>query len=138
AATKLRREIAMDLPKALSQRRQPYFRHHCLGGMTPKLIYSHHHAACLDDGVSCLAFFELKLVWRFVGYRGSDDLSADIDANMGRSDTLFHIGDLTFELIACAHRFMRCTHFPGVKPCFIKITWPSDDIINSATAVLKP
>src|SRR5215469_342023 len=27
---------------------------------------------------------------------------------------------------------MRCTHFPGVKPCFIKITWPSDDIINSA------
>jgi hypothetical protein len=71
--------------------------------MTTELIHPDHHAACLDNGVSCLPFFEHELVRRFIGYRGSDDLSADIDANMGRSSSaLLDLGDLAFELVSRA------------------------------------
>jgi hypothetical protein len=46
------------------------------------LVYAHHHAGCLDDGVSRFALFELEFVSRLIGDRGSDNLSADVDSNM--------------------------------------------------------
>src|SRR5215467_1143136 len=85
AAMKARREVAMGRTSQLW-----------------KLIYPNHHATCLDDGVSRLSFFEPEVVRRLVGYRGGDDLSANIDANVGSGHALFHLDDFAFELISRA------------------------------------
>jgi len=50
---------------------------------TTRLVYTHHDAGRFDDGVSRFALFELKFVCRLIGDRGSDNLSADVDSNMG-------------------------------------------------------
>src|SRR5215469_6631102 len=70
--------------------------------ITERLVHSHHDAGRLDDGVSRFALFELEIVHRLIGDRSGNGLTADVNPNMGCGGTLFHVGDLTFEVIARA------------------------------------
>jgi hypothetical protein len=69
---------------------------------TARLVHAHHDAGRFDDGVSRFTLFEFKFVRRLNRDRGGDNLSADIDSNMGSGSALLHFNDLTFELIARA------------------------------------
>jgi hypothetical protein len=51
---------------------------------------------------SRFSLFDLEFVSRLIGDRGSDNLSTYIDSNVGSGRALFHLDDLTFELIARA------------------------------------
>ena len=82
----------------LSLKKQTYGAH--IG--TARLVHAHHDTRRLDDGASRFALFELEIVHRLIGDRGSDNLTADVNPNMGCGGALFHFGDLTFEMIARA------------------------------------
>ena len=56
-----------------------------------RLVHAHHHARRFDDGVSRFALFELEFVRRLIGDRGSDNLSTDIDSDMGSGGALLHL-----------------------------------------------
>src|SRR5436305_478560 len=45
------------------------------------LVRSQHHVGRIDDGVSPFALFELELVHRPIGNRGSDGLTADVNGH---------------------------------------------------------
>ena len=60
---------------------------------TTRLVHAHHDASRFDDGVSRFTLFEVEIVHRLIGDRGSDNLSADIDSNMGSGSALLHLDD---------------------------------------------
>jgi hypothetical protein len=56
----------------------------------------------LDDRIGGLALCQLQLIGRFVGDRGRDDRTADVDENVGRRLAFLHIRNFPFENIARA------------------------------------
>src|SRR5262245_27009884 len=71
-------------------------------GNTIELVHANHNTGRFDDGVGGLAFFELQLVYRVIGNRCGQGLSANIDTHMGAGGTFLDLNNFSLELVACA------------------------------------
>src|SRR5262245_32846661 len=78
-----------------------------LFGNTIELIHTNHNTSRLDDGVGSFAFFQLQLVYRVIGNRCGQGLSANIDPHMGAGGALLDLDNLSLELVAGAEFHLK-------------------------------